>query len=159
MRAFPEEVGPMLSWSRVESLPHAVEVLTALSAFCTICLATNAGDSDEGQIRAALAMVGLDRLVDRVYCFRRVGYKKPSPEFFQHVLADLGVSPDAVVMVGDDFEGDVLGALRCGIQAIWLNEGGAEDRFGEGYRTIHSLDQLEEALAALGVYAHRQGEE
>jgi putative hydrolase of the HAD superfamily len=147
----------MLSWSRLEALPHAVEVLSALSASCTIALATNAADSDEEQIRAALARVRLDRFVKRIYCFRKVGFKKPSPEFFQHVLEDLGVSPQAVVMVGDDFEGDVLGARQCGIRAVWLNEGSLAQRTGEGYCTIHSLDQLEEALSALGVYAHRQG--
>src|SRR5512139_1210601 len=81
MRVFPQYPGPMSAWPQVEALPYALETLSTLHPTFTLCLATNAADSDESDIRLALARVGLDPFLDRVYCFRKIGYKKPLPEF------------------------------------------------------------------------------
>lgn len=48
---------------------------------------------------------------------------KPSAEFFKAALDDLGVSPDQALMVGDDIEVDVGGALASGISAIQVRTG------------------------------------
>lgn len=45
---------------------------------------------------------------------------KPSPDFFLSALADLNCPAADAVMVGDDAEGDVAGALRAGIGAALL---------------------------------------
>lgn len=147
MRDFPEYPGPMASWPVVESLPRAAEVLAALRSGWTLALATNAGDSDEAAIRAALARVGLDALLDRIYCRRTVGHEKPAAEFFEFILEDLRLDRSAIVMVGDDFDRDVLGANRAGIRAIWLNERSEQDATGRMHRTVHRLDELPGMLA------------
>jgi len=54
-----------------------------------IALATNAAASKEDEIWQALARAGLDRLLDKVYCYRTIGHKKPSREFFNYILRDL----------------------------------------------------------------------
>ena len=97
-------------------------MLAALHPDWTLALATNADDSDEADIRAALQRVNLDRCLDKVYCFKKIGYKKPSLEFFQYILDDLKLTPQSVCMVGDNYEADVLGANACGIRAVWFNE-------------------------------------
>jgi FMN phosphatase YigB (HAD superfamily) len=96
-----------------------------------------------------LARAGLDELFDRVYCFREVGHRKSEPAYFQHVLDELGVSPNNAVMVGDDFEADVASANRSGIRAIWFHENATERTAGPLNRTIHGLRQLPEALESL----------
>ncbi|AZO35163.1 MAG: TIGR01458 family HAD-type hydrolase [Mesorhizobium sp.] len=45
---------------------------------------------------------------------------KPSPDFFLSALADLDCPAADAVMVGDDAEGDVAGALRAGLGAALL---------------------------------------
>ncbi|CDX38000.1 Phospholysine phosphohistidine inorganic pyrophosphate phosphatase [Mesorhizobium sp. SOD10] len=45
---------------------------------------------------------------------------KPSPEFFHSALAGLNCPPADAVMVGDDAESDVAGALRAGLGAALL---------------------------------------
>jgi putative hydrolase of the HAD superfamily len=90
-----------------------------------------------------------DQLIERIYCYRAIGHKKPSLEFFSHILADLRLPPDQVVMVGDLFEADVQGAIRAGIRSVWLNEQTGEAPRGEAYRTIHALRQLPGALEDL----------
>ena len=150
MRDFPQFDGPMFTWPRVEAIPHVEEVLAALRPSWVLALATNAEASDEADIRKALARVGLHDLIEKVYCYRRIGYKKPSPEFFAYILNDLGMGPERVVMVGDDFEMDVLGANRCGISAIWFNERAPQERRSRKmYRTIHDFRALPGELEAL----------
>jgi HAD superfamily hydrolase (TIGR01458 family) len=48
---------------------------------------------------------------------------KPARAFFDEVLDDLGVSPRAAVMVGDDIESDIGGALGAGLAGILVRTG------------------------------------
>ena len=142
MRVFPEYEGSMSTWPRVEAVDGIKETLAKLQADWTIALATNAADSEEPAIWSALARVGLDRLIDRVFCYRGVGHRKSAPEYFERVLADLGIEPNQAVMVGDDFQADVLSANRSGIRAIWFHEDGTENKTSAMHRTIHGLSKL-----------------
>jgi len=120
--------------------------LTSLKSDWRLALATNAAESDKAQIWAALKRVDLDKLIENIYCFRKIGHKKPSREFFEFILKDLGVTVDQVVMVGDSFEIDVVGANQVGIRAIWLNERSPDRCSGKLYRTISSLADLPQVL-------------
>lgn len=146
MRVFPEFDGPMAAWPRVEAMPHAGQVLAELHFRYVLAVATNAADSEEAEIRAALDRVDLGKLLDKVYCYRKIGYKKPSKEFFEYILTELGIEQSQAVMVGDDFEADVLGANHCGIRAIWYNPRTDESREGAMHQTIHDLRALPRAL-------------
>jgi len=59
---------------------------------------------------------------------------KPSPDFFLEAVADLGCRPQEVVMVGDDVESDVGGAMAAGLQGILVRTGkyreGDEEKMG-----------------------------
>lgn len=48
---------------------------------------------------------------------------KPSPEFYRLACASMGVVPEETVMVGDDIEGDILGAQEAGIRAVLVRTG------------------------------------
>jgi putative hydrolase of the HAD superfamily len=146
MRDFKEFNSPMKDWPRLEAVPGAAEMLAILRPDWTLALATNAEDSTEADIRAALQRVGLDQFLDRVYCFKMIGHKKPSFEFFQYILDDLNLSPRFLCMVGDNYHADVLGANACGIRAIWFNEHSLIVRKGELHRTIHTLRALPHSL-------------
>ena len=150
MRVFADETGAMVSWRHVAAMPGLQAVLEGLHGSAELALATNAVDSSESAIRRALARAGLDDLFDRVYCFRDVGYRKPSIAFFEAVLQDLDISPRDVFMIGDDFASDVVGANAAGLAAVWYAPHTTERRTGEQYRTIHAYAELPEALAALG---------
>ena len=149
MRVFSEYEGPMFDWPRVEAVDGIRETLTRLRPDWTIVLATNAADSEEREIWSALARAGLDELIDRVYCFRGVGHRKSAPEYFEQILANLEIEPNRAVMVGDDFEADIMSANRSGIRAIWFHEDGTDDKTGAMHRTIHDLAELPETLEML----------
>ncbi len=48
---------------------------------------------------------------------------KPAKEFFLQAIKDFNCSPKEVVMVGDDVEADVNGALSAGLQSILVQTG------------------------------------
>ena len=48
---------------------------------------------------------------------------KPAVAFFGHVLEGAGAAPDQAVMVGDDIESDIGGALGAGLAAIMVRTG------------------------------------
>ncbi|MEW5422903.1 TIGR01458 family HAD-type hydrolase [Amorphus sp. 3PC139-8] len=51
---------------------------------------------------------------------------KPSPDFFQLAVADMGLSPDKVAMIGDDYEFDVLAAIEAGLSGVFARSGKAK---------------------------------
>lgn len=146
MRVYPEFSGPMISWPYLSALPEAEETLFTLSKQYHLALATNAEDSDEGQIRAALRGVRLDPYIEEVFCTRRLGYHKPESEYFRNIAKLLNVDLDQIVMIGDSFSNDVMGAVDAGAQGIWLNTLSTENRQGPGYFTVHSLGEIISAI-------------
>ena len=48
---------------------------------------------------------------------------KPSRQFFQLALSDLGIRPEDAAMIGDDILTDVLGAQEMGMQGILVKTG------------------------------------
>lgn len=62
---------------------------------------------------------------------------KPSPQFYDAALSSMGCAPQDAVMVGDDAESDVAGALNAGLtRAVLVRTGkyrkGDETRFDPG---------------------------
>jgi putative hydrolase of the HAD superfamily len=138
----PAQTAPMAEWPAVRSVPGAEQALRQLKAAGkVICLATSADVSDEAQIRAALARVGLEQSIDQVFCFKNTGLPK-GEAFYRKLLRALGISPAQALMVGDSFEKDVLAANAAGMAAIWFNERSPEQRTGALHLTVHSMDEL-----------------
>jgi len=141
--------GSMARWPQVQAVDHAHETLSVLRSMgWHIAVATNAGDSGEADVREALARVGLDALVDRVFSSHDVGFKKPSSEFFDAILAALGQEASGVVMIGDNPGVDVVGANRAGIRAIWLRRPERSIPPDPMRETIDDLLQLPAVLEA-----------
>jgi len=151
MRDFPGSRGKMKAWPRVEAVAGARKALHQLHGQVGLALATQAEDSDERDIREALARVDLASFIKRIYCSRGLGLPKASPDFYRQILADLRVPPDRVVMVGNDFHEDVEIPRSVGLRAIWFNERTSEERTGEHMATLHHLDHLQGLLMAWGI--------
>lgn len=53
-----------------------------------------------------------------------IGVQKPDPRTFEALLEALETSPENTWYVGDDPNGDVVGAARCGLNAVWIDAEG-----------------------------------
>jgi putative hydrolase of the HAD superfamily len=51
----------------------------------------------------------------------RVGVRKPGTRFFEQLTELVGCRPEEVVLVGDDFDNDYLGATVFGMRAVLLD--------------------------------------
>jgi putative hydrolase of the HAD superfamily len=134
--------GPMKDWPAVTAVDGAAETLRFLSVNARCCLATNARDSSEKDIRRALARVDLDQYLDAIFCSQSLRLAKPDRAFFAKIQKTLELAPEAIAMVGDSYDTDVKGALNAGMRAIWYNPHTDESRTDHGVITIHKLDEL-----------------
>lgn len=143
MRDDPDSLVPMVEWQTVEPIEGVAGVLEYLrSSGRQVTLATSAAISDENQIRAALARVGLDRYFSRIYCFKNMHIPK-GEAFYREVLSSLGIPATEALMVGDTFDKDVLAANAVGLFAIWFNPDSEEFQEANSHTTVHSMRELQ----------------
>ena len=72
------------------------------------------------------------------------GVKKPNSIIFDYALKLANTSKETSIMIGDDFEADVNGALNAGIDAIFFNEKRVD--VSENYKQINHLLELKKYL-------------
>lgn len=99
-------------------LPGAVELLQALKPYCTLVLATN-GVADIQRRR--LAGNPITPYLDAIFISEEMGVGKPEKGFFDQILTALHADPAATVMVGDDLNSDIQGAVNAGLDSIWYS--------------------------------------
>lgn len=64
---------------------------------------------------------GLNKYFKTLVISEEVGYKKPSVEIFEKAFEIAGARSANSIMVGDDCEVDILGAINTGMDSIWVN--------------------------------------
>jgi ribonucleotide monophosphatase NagD (HAD superfamily) len=66
----------------------------------------------------------------------KVAYRgKPDPAVYHLAVAQLGVDPKRIAVVGDALETDVKGATAAGLAAIWCTGGIHAEALGTSYGT------------------------
>jgi putative hydrolase of the HAD superfamily len=74
-----------------------------------------------------------------------VGAEKPAPSCFEAALRITGIEPNNLLIVGDDYEADILGALRLKIAAVYM--GADKSLYGSNlYYSFSSFTELEEFI-------------
>ncbi len=63
---------------------------------------------------------GLWKRLTRIITSEEIGIQKPNPEIYRYAVAATGAA-GTPTMVGDNPDTDIIGALRAGWKAIWLN--------------------------------------
>jgi len=98
--------------------PHHGEVLAHLGQRVPLGLCSNFSHSptalrilDEADFRRHLHSVAISD---------SVGVRKPRGEIFAAVLAELDLSPESVLHVGDSLRADVAGASAAGLATVWI---------------------------------------
>ncbi len=116
--------------------PDAIRVLKALR---TAGYRTGVISNFSHRLPRILDDLGLAAYLDTVTYSFDVGAEKPHPKIFKTALASADAVPERVLMVGDSFEADYLGARRVGLHAALLCRDGPR---GRPCPTIRSLEEL-----------------
>lgn len=98
--------------------------------------------------RPRLANTGIGEFFDFIVISDEIGAAKPHAAFFDHAYERMeAVDKTGVLMIGDNPNADIGGALAYGFDACWLRNPGVADRkpFGETYR-IRDIKELASIL-------------
>jgi putative hydrolase of the HAD superfamily len=68
-----------------------------------------------------LAACGLRDYFDTIILSEDAGVNKPSPLYFDYALKVSGASRETTLMIGDNLQTDILGALHAGLDAMLVN--------------------------------------
>ncbi|SDC10033.1 putative hydrolase of the HAD superfamily [Paenibacillus sp. UNCCL117] len=103
--------------------PRTHDTLTLLMPRFTLAIISN---SPRAEVLLLLERFGLQSFfpAERVYTALRPADKKPSPVLFKSALHALKLAPRHAVMVGNSWRHDVCGAVKVGMDAVWLHESG-----------------------------------
>lgn len=75
-----------------------------------------------------LAACGLRDYFDTIILSEDAGVNKPSPQYFDYALKVSGANRATTLMIGDNLQTDIMGALGCGIDALLFNRWNVETR-------------------------------
>jgi HAD superfamily hydrolase (TIGR01549 family) len=95
----------------------------------------------------------LHGLVDVVGSSGRWDVEKPDPAFFERVVAEIGLEPDAIAYVGDRLDNDVLPSMALGMVGVFVVRGPwglVQQSWPEAAQatlTVDTLDGLARRLA------------
>ena len=98
--------------------PGTIELLEFLFAKYKLHIITN-GFKEAQQ--AKLNQSNIDHYFLTVTNSEMVGVKKPNPKIFHHALHMANATIENSIMIGDNLEADILGALNIGMDAICFN--------------------------------------
>jgi HD superfamily phosphodiesterase len=111
----------MATWPQVAEIDGIVEALEKLKDSFQMVIASNAGDSRAPEVWKALRRVGLGEYFKAVFTSNELGSRKPELGFFRQLENVLARPAHELVMIGDDYTSDVLGAKQAGWLAAWYN--------------------------------------
>ncbi len=97
--------------------PETLATLDALAPHHQLAILSNF----DGRLRTVLADLGILSRFAELVISSEVGADKPDPWIFQHALARVHAAPHEALLVGDDPECDIAGALRAGWHAFHID--------------------------------------
>jgi 2-haloacid dehalogenase len=106
----------------------AREVVAALARDRTLAIVTNGIERVQ---RRRLDKSGLRPYIADMFVSEAVGWAKPAPEYFDHVLRRLGLEDrSAALVVGDSLTSDIQGGINSGLDTCYYNPGGGANVTG-----------------------------
>ena len=106
-------------WKKRRLLHGAINVLRLCRDFeIPVAIITNG--NPQIQFRTMIRLK-LHDYVDIVLTPENIDEMKPSNTLFERAMAIFDVNPERVIMVGDSFSHDVMGAVNAGIIPVWFN--------------------------------------
>ena len=89
-----------------------------------------------------LRACGLEKYFDNIILSEDAKVNKPAKEFFEYAFKMTGAKPETTLMIGDNFQTDIMGAMRAGIDAVFFNRYPEYTAPEEGQKVVTSLEEL-----------------
>jgi putative hydrolase of the HAD superfamily len=99
-------------------MPGAIETLEYMKDKYSLSIITN-GFKEVQHFK--LKHAGLAPYFNHVIISEETGFQKPHRGIFEHALSLVGGKPEEAMMIGDNLETDIGGAMQSDWEAIWYN--------------------------------------
>lgn len=117
----------------------AEELLQRLSKRFLIGIISNGfNDVQYCKLRSA----NIERYIQRMIISDEIGVQKPDKRIFDYALQEVGASVDEVIMIGDNADADVKGAINAGWKAIFFNRRGIDSTDINCDMMVKSLSEI-----------------
>jgi len=87
---------------------------------------------------------GLSGYFDKIITSEDAGVKKPNPIIFKYALEKAQTTSKESMMIGDNWEADVMGAINNGLDAIYFNY--EKKAIGENIKSVNQLIEIKQYL-------------
>lgn len=94
------------------------------------------------RLHRTLQDLGLTPLFENVYISTLIGYAKPDPAVFHHIINDLGVPASSLLHIGDSLEEDIAAAQKAGIRSLLIDRQGKYSSLPVQVPVLSSLTQV-----------------
>lgn len=94
---------------------------------------------------------GLRPFFNKVFTSEEIKTPKPGPEIFEHAIKSINAKKVNSLMIGDDWDVDILGANIFGIDAVYIgnNSNASKRTYVENKNIIYSFERVEELKSVL----------
>lgn len=120
---------------------HTIDVLNYLHVNYKLHIITNGFEEVQ---QKKLKHSNIEHYFNTVTNSEQVGVKKPNPEIFNYAINIAKTQVGQSIMIGDNYEADILGACNIGMDAIFFNVNSQVNN--ENIREIDSLIDLKKYL-------------
>jgi putative hydrolase of the HAD superfamily len=96
----------------------------------------------DNRLLQTLAELELDSYFEKIYISTQIGFAKPNPGAFRHILKELCLQPSEMLHVGDSLVEDIEGAGQARVRAAWIDRQGKHPSASPGVPVISSLAEL-----------------
>ncbi len=101
-----------------------------------------------------LDMVGMSDYFDTIVLSEQAGVNKPSPKFFDFAFSQSKAVPTSTIMIGDNLNTDIQGAMGVGLDTVYFNRyhqplpcsSSASPTVPRPTFTVYALDEVKQIL-------------
>tara|TARA_B100001093_G_scaffold97660_1_gene89642 strand:- start:268 stop:957 length:690 start_codon:yes stop_codon:yes gene_type:complete len=124
-------------------IPNALTILEKFHLNYNMHIITNGFKEVQ---KKKLEKSGLLKYFKTITISENIGFKKPSKEIFLHAITKANTVIENSVMIGDNFNADIIGAKSIGMKAIYYNFHKIKNQQLDGVLKINDLSELEGIL-------------
>lgn len=101
-------------------MPDVVDTLEYLKTKgCSLYIITNGFREAQSK---KLVNARIEGYFQKIFVSEEIKSNKPAPEIFEYALKSANASKKSSIMVGDEWETDIAGAVNFGIDAVYVND-------------------------------------
>lgn len=94
-----------------------------------------------------LKACGMTDYFNTIVLSEDAGVNKPSPDYFKYAFRMTGADPQSTLMIGDNFQTDIIGAKGVGLDVMWFNPTPGQNKATEAVNyEIHNLREILQLL-------------